>query len=143
MFLHAWHFYLSFIGPLSDCITTVEIRLLLLISITQLTAFVKQVLPNQKKMLCWHAVSNDNNSLMQLPSALIILMMVQLSDNRIPQGPYTVNPHSCRVLSRLILLFPALLKTTLYYYISISNHHSEHELNIHTVKMLKGNGKYF
>lgn len=78
---------------------------------------------------------------MQFPSTLIILMMVQLSDNHIPQGPYTVNPHSCRDLSRLILLLPALLKTTLYCYISINNHHTEHELNIQIVKVVKGNGK--
>lgn len=78
---------------------------------------------------------------MQLSGTLIILMMVQLSDNRIPQGLHTVNPHSCRVLSRLILLFPVLLKTALYGYISISNHHTEHELHIQTVKVLKGNGE--
>lgn len=51
-------------------------------------------------------------SLMQLPSTLIILMMVQSPDNHIPQGSYTVNPHSCRVLSRLILLIPVSVKTT-------------------------------
>ena len=50
--------------------------------------------------------------LMQLPNTQIILMMILLSDNHIPQGPYTVNLHSGTALSRRMLLFPVSVKAT-------------------------------